>query len=126
MPLRWMDSSSTSFNCAASSRTACSYIAACALLSVHHAVTSVLSGRSAMMLLSVLSRRRMYGPVSWRSGAKWRSSSTVSFLDQPAELRRAAQQAGVDEVKEAPQVAQPVFDRGAGQSDAALRAHVIP
>jgi hypothetical protein len=34
------------------------------------------------------------------------------------EIRRLAEQAGIEEIEEAPEIAEPVLDRGAGERDA--------
>src|SRR5271157_192431 len=55
-------------SCAASSSTASWYSTACLRLSWQNALTSVLSGRSEITVLSVFSRRKMYGRRSSRRG----------------------------------------------------------
>ena len=88
-------------------------------------LTSVLSGRSAMTRLSVLSRRRMYGRTSARSGAYGLCSPASIRLTNVGERLGAAEQAGVEEVEQRPQVRQAVLDRRARQGDAAGRAQLL-
>ena len=71
---------------AASSFTDCWYSAACLRARPQNAFISVLSGRSAITVLSVFSRRRIYGRTSSRSGAYASCSRLASRLANVAEF----------------------------------------
>ena len=76
-----------------------------------------------MIALSVLSRRRMNGPVS-RLSRRSASGSLLGLdrhVERPLELGLGAQQAGVEELHDRPQIADVVLDRRAGQGDRGAR-----
>ena len=81
-----------------------------------------------MMLLSVFSRRRMNGPVTFRSSsvASASPSRSMGSANRSRKLARAAQQAGVEHVHQRPQLGQAVLHRRPGHGDAPAgwdRAH---
>ena len=74
-----------------------------------------------MMRLSVLTRRRMKGSTSFfKVAATARDHCPLldGHLEGLAELRLLAQIAGIEEVEDGPEIAQPVLDGRAGQGQA--------
>ena len=75
--------------------------------------------------LSVFSRRRMYGRTSSRSGAYGLCGCVESRLRERRERLAGAEQAGVDEVEDRPEIAEAVLDRRAGERDARPRVDLL-
>ena len=78
-----------------------------------------------MTVLSVFSRRRMYGRTSSRSGAVRVVRPLRQALGEARELLAGAEQAGIDEVEDGPEVPEPILDGGAGERDPRLRVELL-